>query len=180
MEIESPFARIARIREQFLARFPDGADLVLAADEKLAARIAADPLLVAYALDISQAEIAMRWRKIEADRKANDNGVKAAQGAFDARIWHPRIVDLLVAELKPNEKLVSVGWWKIETNLRTRTYHELKQGCRTVTETSDVFFERNFESDQTRRAAEEAENLRMNPPPLRYGRNTDFPNGGRP
>jgi hypothetical protein len=80
---------------------------------------------------------------------------------------------------KPGEKLLEVGWWKLVTTLRTVTYHELRARCRFVTETNDVFFERNFESDQTRRNAEAAENLQMNPPPLRYGRNLDFPDGGR-
>jgi hypothetical protein len=49
-----------------------------------------------------------------------------------------------------------------------------------VNETNDTYFEKNFDSDATRRAAEAAEALRLNPPAPTYGRNLDFPNGVRP
>ena len=90
------------------------------------------------------------------------------------------MVELFIAELKPGEKLLEVHWWKLVTTLRARSYAELKASCRMSVETSDVYFERNFDSDATRRAAEEAENLRLNPPAPQYGRNLDFPNGVRP
>ena len=181
MDIESPFERIARTRAAFKAKHgPAGDDLVAEIDRQLEARIVADPLFQFAALEFEKAERAMRIRAIEAAQKAADNGVTAALGALDARMWHGRILDLFISELKPGEKLLEVHWWKLVTTLRTRTYHELKAGCRMSVETNDAYFERNFDSDATRHAAEAAERERTNPPAPQYGRNLDFPNGVRP
>ena len=108
------------------------------------------------------------------------NGVQENLALLDARMWHGRVLDLFIAELKPGEKLLEVYWWKLVTTLRTRTYHELKAACRMVVETNDTQFERSFESDETRRAAEAAEAERANPTAPQCGRNTDFPRGVRP
>ena len=108
------------------------------------------------------------------------NGIAEHAQLLDARLWHGRVLDLFIAELKPGEKLTEVHWWKFVTTLRTRTYHELKAACRMVVETNDTQFERSFESDETRHAAEAAEAERANPRAPRYGRNLDLPNGIRP
>lgn len=139
-----------------------------------------DPRYQATATRVGQARIALRRVRIDVARKLQSNGVQENLALLDARLWHGRVLDLFIAELKPGEKLVEVHWWKLVTTLRTRTYHELKMACRMVVETNDAQFERNFESDETRRAAEAAEAERANPRAPMYGRNTDFPGGIRP
>ena len=139
-----------------------------------------DPLL-AYAGHLYRAGIKLRQQRIDTARRLQSNGITEHAQTLDARMWHGRVLDLFIAELKPGEKLLEVYWWKLVTTLRTRTYHELKAACRMVVETNDTQFERSFESDETRRAAEAAEAERANPTAPQCGRNLDFgPSGIRP
>ena len=90
MDIESPFARIARTRADFKAKHgPAGDDLVREIDRQLEARILADPLFQFAALEFEKAERAMRMRAIEAAQKLQSNGVKELEHAFGARMWAP-------------------------------------------------------------------------------------------
>lgn len=181
MAFESIPARIEKMREALRHDFgPDCASHIAAIDRELELAIQRDPLL-AYASDLFyKAGIALRHERMDVAAKLQSNGIKEHANELATRMWHGRILDLFVAELQPREKLLEVHWWRLVTTLRTRSYHELKAGCRTVTETNDAYFERNFESDATRHAAEAAEHERLYPTAPQYGRNLDFPNGIRP
>lgn len=181
MEFESIPVRIDKMRAALRADFgPDCESAIAQIDRDLEAQMQRDPLLTYASGLFYKATLALRQQRIDTARKLQSNGVKENLGLLDARHWSGRVLDFFIAELKPNEKLIAVDWWKLTTNLRVRTYHELKVGCREMSETNDSYFERNFESDATRRQAEAAEAERANPPAPLGGRNLDFPNGIRP
>ncbi len=159
---------------------PDAASRVAERRKQALAELTQAPRFQSIAREVYKDRIALRQQRVDVARKAASNGVTENLGLLDERHWSGRVLDFFIAELKPNEKLIAVDWWKLTTNLRVRTYHELKAGCREMSESIDAYFERNFESDATRRAAEAAEAERANPPAPRYGRNLDFPNGIRP
>jgi hypothetical protein len=181
MEFESIPARIERMRQALRHDFgPDAENAIAQIDRDIEAQMQKDPLL-AYASGLFyRAGIALRHQRIDVARRLQSNGIAEHAQTLDARLWHGRVLDLFIADLKPGEKLVEVHWWKLVTTLRTRTYHELKAACRMVVETNTAQFERSFESDETRRQAEAAEAERANPRAPQYGRNLDFPNGVRP
>jgi hypothetical protein len=163
------------------ADFGDAAEPVIAQIERdTEAQRQRDPLRVFANDRFYRAAIELKLSQTDIARRLQSNGIVEHAQTLDARIWHGRVLDLFIAELKPGEKLIEVHWWKLVTTLRTRTYHELKAACRMVVETNDAQFERSFESDETRRAAEAAEAERANPRAPQYGRNLDFPNGIRP
>ena len=159
---------------------PDAQSHVAALRKQALDELRQEPRFQSIAGGVYRAGIALRRERMDVAAKLQSNGIKEHANELDARMWHGRILDLFTAELQPREKLLEVHWWRLVTTLRTRTYHELKAGCRMSVETNDAMFERNFDSDATRRAAEAAEHERLNPPPPQYGRNLDFPNGGRP
>jgi len=182
MEFKTTFERIDKMREALRHDFgPDAEGIIGEIDREIELQMQKDPLLV-YAADLFyKAGIKLRQQRIEVARRLQSNGIAEHAQLLDARLWHGRVLDLFIAELKPGEKLTEVHWWKLVTTLRTRTYHELKAACRMVVETDTAQFERSFESDETRRAAEAAEAERANPRAPQYGRNLDFgPSGVRP
>jgi hypothetical protein len=179
--VDTLFERIEKMRENLRHDFgPDAESTIAAIDREIELQLEKDPLL-AHARDLFyRAGIRLRQQRIDVARRLQSNGIAEHASLLDARLWHGRILDLFIAELKPGEKLLEIHWWKLVTNLRTRTYHELKSACRMVVETNDTQFERSFESDETRRQAEAAEAERAKPTAPQYGRNLDFPGGIRP
>lgn len=141
------------------------------------ARPEGDSLLQFAVEAFRSASIKMRWKAIEAARKANDNGVKRLEPALVARFWDGRLIDTYIAGMLLGEKLLSVGWWELVSNLRIQTRAEIKAKSRGTAEIDDARFESQFISDATVRAAEAAEAPRE---PLSGGRQMSYPGGVRP
>ena len=82
--------------------------------------MARDPFLM-YAADLSlrQAGIALRHQRIDVARRLQSNGIAEHASLLDARLWHGRVLDLFIAELRtdvrPPERLVEVRWWELVT-----------------------------------------------------------------
>ena len=100
-------------------------------------------------------------------------------GVLDRHHWTGRILENVRGMMAVGERLERVDWFVLTTSRRQITRDEAKRAGRTVTETNDGFYARQFESDAQIREAEAAERQREEPRP-QYGRNTDFPGGIRP
>ena len=51
-----------------------------------------------------RAGIALRRARIDTARRLQSNGIAEHAQTLDARMWHGRVLDLFIAELKPGEK----------------------------------------------------------------------------
>ncbi len=91
-------------------------------------------------------------------------GIEKNRGACAQWHYEPRLVEFLQSQLKPGEKIISVGPRSVATSLRTFTRSELKAGCRFATERSNSKFEQQFLSDHHIDQLVAAEAARANPP----------------
>ena len=177
MDLESRESKIRAVLEDLRAQ--DVADDWI---EKIVSdvnqMIERDPV-VAYVRDqAGRALRAMRQRKIDAAR-APTNGIPELLPLLEKRFWDGRVLENLRVMLRKDERLQSVDYFVVETNQRRITREEAKRFGRTVAETNDAYYARQFTNDDKIREAEAAERSREEPLPL-GGRNFDFPGGIRP
>jgi len=176
MDIESPESRIkailANLREQGV-----GEDWIQKIVEDYNAMLDRTPGVSHVRDQAMLALTAMRKRK--ADAKAPTNGINELLSVLDRHHWTGRILENVRGMMAVGERLESVDWFVLVTNRRRITRDEAKATGRTVTETSDSFYARQFESDAYIRGIQ-ADTERASQPAPKYGRNSDFPNGVRP
>jgi|GEM_PF-5797314 len=169
MEIESRESKIKAVLEHLRSKGvgEDWIDKIVADINR---RMDDDPL-VAHARD--QATLALAaMRKAEAV-KPQSNGVADRINALSFWLWDVRLIEHFVADLRPDERLINVKPFVLETNQRSRTRDELKQACRFVTELNDQMFERQFNSDQAVHELETQQAAQARAP--MYGRQSDRP-----
>ena len=143
----------------------------------------ASPIYGYFEREVRKDHIALRNQRTEVARKSavQRHGAEGAQ-LLDARLWHGRVFDLFIAELKPGEKLTEVHWWKLVTTLPDSHLPRVEGGTsagwllRPTTPSLSAL----FKTTRPRHHAEAAEAERTNPRAPRYGRNLDLPNGIRP
>ena len=93
---------------------PDAASHDAALRKQALDELRQDPRFRSIAAGVYKATLALRQQRIDVARKLQSNGVQEHLRLLDARMWHGRVLDLFIAELKPGEKLLEVGWWKLD------------------------------------------------------------------
>jgi hypothetical protein len=177
MDLESREQRINAILRNLLDQgvTQDWVDKIV---EGVNSMLERDPV-VGYVRDQAMLALtAMRKRKAAA-AKAPTNGIDELMSWLEMRFWDGRVLENLRAMLKPGERVQEVDYFVVVTNQRRITRDEAKQFGRTVAETNDAYYARQFTNDDKIREAEAAERSREEPRP-QYGRNFDFPGGIRP
>jgi hypothetical protein len=139
-----------------------------------------DPRYQANAVRVRQARVALRRARIDLARKQQSNGIPELLPLLEKRFWDGRVLENLRAMVKPQERILVVGYFVIETSQRRITRAEAKRYGRTVAESNDGLYARQFVNDDVIRQAEAAERSREEQPfvPGRTGvSNSDWGRG---
>ena len=164
MEFETTFARIEKMRAAWRDEYgPDAESTIAEIDRGLEAQLQKDPLLMYAGELFYKANLALRRQRIDTARRSQSNGVEANTEALTMLLWDSRLIDFFVADLRQSERLIKVGAFALETNLRIRTRSELRNACRQVSEMNTQQFERGFTSDAEVQAAEQRQAQREQP-----------------
>ena len=96
---------------------------------------------------MGKTRIALTHQRIDTARRLQSDGFSELPPLLEKRFWDGRVLENLRAMLRPGERVLEVHYFVVVTDRRRITRDEAKRFGRTVAETNDAFYARQFIND---------------------------------